>query len=132
MISNAPINILLADRDFNLVYMNPASNKTLRKIEQHLPRPVDQLQGQSIDIFHKNPAHQRTMLNNPRNLPHEATIQVGDETLQLLVSAIYDNNNEYLGPMVTWEIITEKLGLVESLKEASTQVSAAAEGYRHF
>ena len=28
--------------------------------------------GQSIDIFHKKPEHQRRLLADPRNLPHTA------------------------------------------------------------
>ncbi|SMF12585.1 methyl-accepting chemotaxis protein [Pseudobacteriovorax antillogorgiicola] len=127
MIENAPINILMADLDFNMVYMNPASRSTLTRLQHLLPRPVNQLLGQSIDIFHKNPSHQRSLLSNPANLPHSANIKLGDETLNLVVSAIYDHENTYIGPMVSWSIVTEKLRLVESLKEAATQVSTASE-----
>ena len=93
--------------------MNPASEKTLKTLEQYLPVRVDELMGKSIDIFHQNPAKQRKILGDPRNLPHQATIQLGPEKLDLLVSAIYDNNQEYLGPMVSWSLVTEKLELEE-------------------
>ena len=109
MMENAPVNVIFAGRDFKISYVNPASVKTLKTIEQHLPCKVDDLMGQSIDIFHKNPSHQRQLLDNPKNLPHRAQIHVGPEVLDLLVSAIYDNEQNYLGPMVTWEVITEKL-----------------------
>ncbi len=109
MMENAPVNVLFADAEtFNITYANPASMTTLKTIEQYLPIPIDKLIGQSIDVFHKNPAHQRKILADPNNLPHRAEIQVGPETLDLLVSAIYDKNKNYLGPMVTWEVITEK------------------------
>lgn len=127
MIENAPVNILMADLDLNLVYMNPASRSTLTSLEKHLPKPVNQLDGQSIDIFHKNPSYQRTLLANPSNLPHEANIKLADETLSLLVSPIYDHENNYIGPMVTWEVVSDKIRLVESLKEAAVQVSSASE-----
>ena len=109
MMENAPVNVIFAGRDFNISYINPASVKTLKTIEQYLPCKVEALMGQSIDIFHKNPAHQRQLLEDPKNLPHRAQIHVGPEVLDLLVSAIYDENKNYLGPMVTWEVITEKL-----------------------
>jgi methyl-accepting chemotaxis protein len=110
MMENAPVNVLFADIDsLNITYINPASIKTLKTIEQHLPVRVDQLMGQCIDIFHKNPAHQRKILSDPQNLPHRAQIQVGPEVLDLLVSTIYDKDKNYMGPMVTWEVITEKL-----------------------
>ena len=110
MMENAPVNVLFADKDsFEITYANPASLETLKTIEQYLPIRVDQLLGQSIDVFHKNPAHQRKLLSDPANLPHQTQIQVGPEILDLLVSAIYDENKNYLGPMVTWDVVTQKL-----------------------
>ena len=105
MMENAPSNIVFADRELIIQYMNPASLKTLKSLEQYLPVKPEAMIGQSIDIFHKNPEHQRRILADPNNLPHTAEIQVGPETLSLLVSAIYDQNNNYLGPMLTWEVV---------------------------
>ncbi len=109
MVELAPINILLADKEGNLIYMNESSRKNLKTLEKYLPDRVENLVGQSIDIFHKNPAHQKKIIANPKNLPHQAIIQVGPEQMDLLVSAIYDEAGTYIGPMVTWEIVTEKL-----------------------
>ena len=53
MVEAAPVNILMADRDLKLTFMNPASIRTLRTIEKLLPKPVDQLMGQSIDTVIK-------------------------------------------------------------------------------
>jgi methyl-accepting chemotaxis protein len=111
MVENAPINIMFADRDLRIQYLNPASIKTLRGLQQYLPVKVDDIVGQSVDVFHKSPEHQRRLLSDTRNLPHRAKIQVGPETLDLLVSPIYDENREYLGPMVTWEVVTDRLRL---------------------
>lgn len=114
--------------------MDPASDKTLRTLQDHLPVLVDKIIGCSIDVFHKNPAHQRKILGDPNNLPHRAEIQVGPELLDLLVSTIYDSNNNYLGPMITWEIVTEKRkteetikSIIEELSINSSSLSASAE-----
>jgi len=108
MIETAPTNVMYCDTNLTIRYMNETSKKTLRGLEQYLPVTVDKMVGTSIDIFHKNPSHQRRMLADPRNLPHSAEIQVGPETLSLLVSAIHDAKGEYIGPMLTWEVITQK------------------------
>ena len=113
MVENAPTAIIQANTDLVVTYMNPASLNALKTLEQYLPCKADEIVGQCIDIFHKNPAHQRKLLADPANLPHRATIEVGPEKLDLLVSAIQDNNGTYLGPMVTWEVITDKLRLEE-------------------
>ena len=58
MAENSPINILLADRDLKIIYANPASLKTLKTIEKYLPVRAEEVVGQSIDAFHKQPEHQ--------------------------------------------------------------------------
>lgn len=137
MMENIPINVMMANRDFELVYMNPASRKTLKSIEHLLPKPVDQLLGQKIDIFHKQPEHQRRMLANPNNLPHRARIKLGDQTLDLLVSPIKDSAGNYTGPMVTWSVITEQVkmaddferdvkGVVQIVTSAATEMQASS------
>ena len=130
MLENAPTNVMLADRDLKIIYVNPASLATLRKLEKHLPVKAEEVLGSSIDVFHKSPAYQRKILSDPRNLPVRATIQIGPETADLLVTAIYDQNKNYLGPMVTWELITEKLETERKIHEASERERHQAEELR--
>ena len=137
MVENMPINVLLANRDFELVYMNPCSVTTLKQIEHLLPRPVNQLLGQKIDIFHKNPEMQRKLLSDPRNLPHKARIKLQNEYLDLSVSAIMDKNGVYVGPMVCWSVATTQVqladdferdvkGVVEIVTSSATEMQASS------
>jgi methyl-accepting chemotaxis protein len=127
MSENSPINIMFADRDLKIQYMNKASTNTLKRLEKHLPVAVSQIVGQSVDIFHKNPAHQRGILSDPKNLPRQAHIQVATETLDLLVSPISDDKGNYLGAMVTWEIITERLAAEKREKEMTVSLKHTLE-----
>jgi methyl-accepting chemotaxis protein len=125
MMENAPSNIIFADKDLNIQYLNPSSVTTLGPLEQYLPIKISEIVGQSLDIFHKNPAHQRKILSDPKNLPHRANIQLGPEVLDLLVSAIYDDDGNYLGPMVTWEVITQKLKTETDMARVSSMMENA-------
>ncbi|MGA2811958.1 MAG: methyl-accepting chemotaxis protein [Candidatus Acidiferrum sp.] len=118
MIDNAPINVMCADLDLHIRYMNQTSTRTMKQLQQYLPISVDQMIGHTIDVFHKNPEHQRQMLATDKHLPHNRVIQVGPESLNLLVSAVYDASRNYLGPMVTWEIVTQKLADEKAKKES--------------
>jgi len=118
-VENNPGNMLAADHDFIIQYMNPASKKVLKTLEAYLPIKVEDILGQSVDIFHKNPAHQRKILSDPANLPHEAMIQVGPEILKLSITANIDTNGEYLGPMVDWGIVTEQVQKEKTANEAT-------------
>lgn len=127
MVDLSPINTMLSDPKGKLLYMNEASKRTLKPLEKYLPDRVENLVGQMIDVFHKRPEHQRKLISDPRNLPHVAKIRLGPETLNLLVSAIVDTSGNYVGPMVTWELITAKVDLVSTLEETAGQLAAAAE-----
>jgi methyl-accepting chemotaxis protein len=130
MLENSPTNVMMADRDLKIMYVNPASRALLRKIERHLPVKADNVLGSIIDVFHKNPAYQRKILSDPKNLPVRANINIGPEVADLLVTAIYDQDKNYLGPMVTWELITEKLEAEQKIKAANERELSQAEELR--
>ena len=109
MIDLSPINTMMANSNGDLIYLNEKSLETLKTLAEFLPFPPEELVGKSIDIFHKNPEVQLKIIGDPKNLPHRALIDVGPEKLDLLVSPIVDNDGKYLGPMVTWEVVTQKL-----------------------
>ena len=136
MVQNMPINVIMCDPvDFKINYLNRTSIETLRSIERLLPCKADELMGQSIDIFHKHPEHQRKLLADPKNLPHRATIKLGEESLDLLVTAIIDQNGNYIGPMLTWTVVTSQVNLasrvsdvVESVAKATGNLKSLATG----
>ena len=127
MVDEMPINVMSCElEDLKINYVNKTSRETLRSLEHLLPVKADELLGQSIDIFHKNPEHQRRLLADPRNLPHAANITLGEETLALKVSAINDAAGQYIGPMLSWEVITEQVRIANQVKDVVGIVASAA------
>ncbi len=124
MVDNAPINLMYADLDLKIQYMNPRAEQTLKKLEAHLPIRVNEMIGHSIDVFHKAPEYQRRLLADPRNLPRTATINVGPELFELSVSAMSDQNGKFIGPMITWEVVTEKVELAKREAETAADIRA--------
>lgn len=127
MIENSPIGVIFADTNLIIRYVNPASVTTLKKVEKFLSVKADAVVGSSVDVFHSNPAHQRKILADPRNLPVRAQIQIGSETADLMATAIFDQHKNYVGPMVTWELITEKLATEKKIQDASERERQQAE-----
>ncbi len=109
MVDEMPINVMVADPkdDFRISYANKTSLATLKLVERHLPVKVESVVGASFDIFHRNPSNQRKLLQSPERLPHSARIKLGDETFQMQISAIRDRNGAYVGPMITWTLVTQ-------------------------
>ena len=118
MINKMPINVMMANKDtFEIDFVNETSINTLRPLQQYLPVTADELKGTCIDVFHKNPSHQRKLLSDPSNLPYRTKISVGPETLDLQVSPITDDNGDYVGPMLSWSVATEKVKMADNFEE---------------
>jgi methyl-accepting chemotaxis protein len=96
---------MLADPNLNITYLNPAVRDLLREAEadlrKELPRfSVSTLIGSNIDVFHKNPSHQRNMLASLRT-QHNATIWVGKRAFDLVVTPLIDGGRR-VGFVVEW------------------------------
>jgi methyl-accepting chemotaxis protein len=117
VVEEAPINIMVANSNLEIVFINKSSKNTLKRLEKFMPIKVEDIVGKSIDIFHRDPSIQRKILTDPKNLPHKAQFKIGTETVDFLASAVIDDKGRYIGPMVSWEIVTEKLALEQREKD---------------
>ena len=90
VLDGLPTRVMLADRDFVITYANPATVEGLRPLADWIPVDPEKLVGSSLDIFHKEPSYQRTLLADASNFPRRALISVGPETLDLTVAALLD------------------------------------------
>jgi PAS domain S-box-containing protein len=105
-------NVMVADAKFNITYMNPAVVQLLKNAEKDLTKELPRfsvvtLIGSNIDVFHKNPAHQRKMLAALQQR-HHATIQVGTLSFDLLVTPLKRNGATF-GFVVEWADAKERL-----------------------
>ncbi len=118
MIEEMPQAVMLADPhdDLKLTFMNRAARELMAKLQSHLPCGPDEMIGKSIDIFHKNPSHQRAMLVTPERLPHRARISMAEEKIELHISAIMDKDGSYMGPMLAWNVVTAMATMADSFE----------------
>ena len=105
-------NVMLADETLTITYMNPALVALLREAEadlkKELPRfDVSTLIGSNIDVFHKNPSHQRGMLERLER-PHDATIFIGERAFDLRVMPIKKGTRRN-GFVVEWANAKDRL-----------------------
>ena len=72
---------------FVLLVVSAVLVSELRRITRVWPGfDPEQIVGRCIDMFHKNPAHQRQMLSDPSRLPIRTEITIGDLKIALLVN----------------------------------------------
>jgi methyl-accepting chemotaxis protein len=99
-------NIMVADEEFNIVYMNDAVAALLRDAEADLKKElpqfdVNKLIGANIDTFHKNPSHQRQMLKG-LSASYRATITIGKRTFDLVATPMTNADGSRAGIAVEW------------------------------
>jgi methyl-accepting chemotaxis protein len=123
---NASANMMIVDEDLTIVYLNPAVAAFLegaeKAIQKDLPQfKVEGLVGRSIDVFHKNPSHQRGMLAKMSST-FKTSIVVGGRNFNLIANPIFGKNGERLGSMVEWID-----GMAEGIVGAVNQTQAVIE-----
>ncbi|RVT91668.1 histidine kinase [Rhodovarius crocodyli] len=118
MLEQMAIGVMTANpaNDFRIDYMNPESRNLVRQVEHMLPVKADGLMGQSIDVFHKEPERIRALLARPENLPHQTRIRLGDEALDLRISAIRDQKGQYASAMLMWSNVTAQVKLADQFE----------------
>lgn len=122
-------NVMVADNDRKIIYMNKSVEKMLRSVESDLRKAlphfsVDKVIGSSIDIFHKNPMHQSHLLATLRDT-YIGNIVVAGCSFRLIANPIFSEAGERLGSVVEWIDRTEEVS-VEG--QVSRLVAAAAAG----
>ncbi len=122
-------NVMIADRDRTIVYVNGPLQAMLREAQEDLRRDLpqfnaDALVGSSIDVFHKHPEHQARMLAQLKGT-HRAQICVGGRTMRLIINAITDEAGQTQGYVVEWADRTTEVMVEE---EVASIVKAAAAG----
>ncbi len=123
MLESAKTAIMYCDSDLIIRYANPLTIQALKRVEKFLPIRPEELVGQSIDIFHKSPDHQRRMLAEPGRIPPVTKIQIGPETLELRVSPVLEGGR-HVGTMVAWDIVTERSAMEALNADYAGQVAA--------
>ncbi|WP_174875276.1 methyl-accepting chemotaxis protein [Vogesella oryzae] len=128
-LDNVSSNVMIADNDRTIIYMNRSVHDMLRNAEADIKKALPNfdarnLLGTSMDGFHRNPAHQRDLLAGLKQT-YTAQIVVGGRTFRLIANPVFSDTGERLGSVVEWADRTEE---VRVEKEVSDIVGAAVRG----
>ena len=128
-LDNVSSNVMIADNDRNIIYMNKTVVAMLQNAESDLRKAlpnfeVSKLAGGSIDQFHKNPEHQKRLLATFTST-YRAQIEVGGRTFALVANPVINNSGERLGSVVEWADRTLEVSVE---REVADLVNAAGAG----
>ena len=122
-------NVMIANADCEIAYMNDSVTEMMVRNETDLRKSLPQfnarkLMGENIDVFHKNPAHQRNMLAGLKST-YKTEIKVGQLTFSLIANPIVNEKGERVGTVVEWKDRTAEVAVEV---EVAGIVTAAVNG----
>ncbi len=118
-LDNVSANVMVADADYNINYVNETIKKMFetaeKDIQADLPgfRAADLL-GANIDIFHKNPAHQRGMLDALTST-YEANLKIGGRSLRVIANPVIDKHGKRIGTVAEWDDRTQEVAIEDEV-----------------
>jgi methyl-accepting chemotaxis protein len=128
-LDEVPSAVMIADPAGVIHYMNKSVTAMLRRLEPDMRTLVptfdaSRILGSNFDTFHRNPAHQRGLVDNLKQ-PHRVQIKAGPNTMRLVASPIIDALGQRAGTVVEW---IDRTIEVRAEEEVTAVVEAAAQG----
>ncbi len=122
-------SVMIADADNRIVFMNKSVEAMLLAAETDLRQALPDFEtrkvlGSNMDIFHKNPAHQKSMLAAMRTT-HRTQITVGRRIFSLVATPVLDDAGRRAGTVVEWG---DRTAEVSTEREIDRVVQAASAG----
>jgi methyl-accepting chemotaxis protein len=128
-LDNVSANVMMADTDRNIIYMNNAVVAMFRHAEADIKKQLPsfdstRLLGSNIDSFHKDPSHQAKLLASFTST-YKSTLHIGGRTMTVVANPVINDQGERLGSVVEWGDRTDEVAVQE---EIASLVQAASAG----
>jgi len=114
-LDNVTTNLMVADTENNIIYMNNTVRAMMAEAQNDIRKDlpgfdVNRLIGANIDTFHKNPAHQRGLLQG-LNKTLSSQLKIGGRTMRIIASPMRDETGERIGTVVEWADRTQEVAI---------------------
>lgn len=124
-------NVMLADPNYDIIYLNDSLKEMMRKYLTNFQAlrgdfDPDALIGLNIDTFHKNPGHQRNLLDGLTGT-YKTEINLGELSFALTANPVIDGDGNRLGTTLEWEDITAQKQ-AEIVAKENARIRVALDG----
>lgn len=128
-LDNVSSNVMLADNERHIIYMNKNVTKLFTDAEQNIRKQLpnfdpSKLLGANIDGFHVDPSHQAAMLERLSDT-YESELSIGGMTMKIIANPVFSDDGERLGTAVEWSDRTLEVAVEKEIDEL---VDAARNG----
>lgn len=127
MIEGTPSALIMANKDLMIEYSNPATAALFKQLSGSFDIPGNLLEGALLTDLHPELAKVKAQLQSPATLPYKTVLPVGDNYVEATVEPIFDNVNEYIGPMLSMSLVTDRVVNERLVQENIDKERAQAE-----
>ncbi len=120
-LDNVSSNIMVADNDFNIIYMNRELKHFFTDRADAIATEIqgfnaDDLLNTNIDTFHKEPQRIRDFLNQLES-SHRGQVTIAGLTFSQTINPVINDNGERLGYAVEWDDKTDQLEAEQAIQQ---------------
>ncbi|WP_423188225.1 methyl-accepting chemotaxis protein [Alishewanella sp. d11] len=128
-LDNIETCVMIADAKNNIIFLNKSVMKMLSAAETEIRKNFPDFSARNLlhknmDIFHKNPAHQKGMVEKLTS-SFVTTIKIANSIFKLTASPINNDEGERIGTVVEWLDRTSEVAAEQDIERV---VNAAAIG----
>jgi len=114
-------NMMIADADYRIIYMNQSMKGMMesnaRAFKEVLPDfDVESLIGSTINMFHKDPAHQRRLLDALQTSFTSEDLNINGRWIRITATPVFNNKGERVAITTEWEDRTSQLQIEGEVK----------------
>ncbi len=123
--------VQIADNDYNIFYTNLAADRLFKSNQEFIRKQIsdfdaDKVMGTNVDMFHKDPSHQRRLLDSLQGQYVSDDIAFDDDfVVKVAATPVQNEAGERIATIVEWDDRTVEIKVE---KEIAKVFSAAQQG----
>lgn len=131
MVEMQPAKVMLCDpTDLRITYANKAARDLLDHLLESRGLSSKDAVGAPVSKFHQDSSVVTRLLSSPDNLPYKGKFTMAGIVIENHVTAIFDRDGTFLGPMLNWDDVTKYVKMADAFEKqvrgVATQVADAS------
>ncbi len=127
-LDKASASVMVADQNNTIIYANDSATRLFASVQDDFRKDLPNFDAtriisSNIDIFHRNPAHQRGLVSGLKGT-HGADMRIGGRAMRISASPVSDHKGERLGTVVEWWDRTQEVTSEEQVSHIVSQALA--------
>lgn len=127
-LDNVQSGVMVTNTNHEIIYINDSVERMFKAVEQDIRKQLPhfdagKLLGASLDSFHKEPTHQRRLLENLKEA-YSSELHIAGQTMNLTTSPVINDESEHIGFVAEWRNRTHEVLIEQEIGQLVQDVKA--------